>query len=116
MNMVATPLELGAMEKLREEEREEAGLIQSGTLPSEPLRSGKIRISHEFRPVKEVGGDFLDYFQMADGCFGLYVGDVSRKGLPAAMYAGLALGTLRGVHKTGQSPSDVMSTLNRRLM
>ncbi|SRR5882724_5925910 len=116
MNMIATPLDLGAIEKLRDEELEEARLIQSGMLPTEPLRSGKIRISHEFQPVKEVGGDFLDYFELADGCIGLYVGDVSGKGLPAAMYAALAVGTLRGVHKTAQSPANVMSTLNRRLM
>src|SRR5229473_2527647 len=43
-------------------------------------------------------------------------GDVSGKGLSAALYAGLAVGTLRGVHKTGTSPSDVLATLNRRLM
>jgi phosphoserine phosphatase RsbU/P len=46
----------------------------------------------------------------------LYLGDVSGKGLPAAMYAALAVGTLRGVHKTGQAPSSVLSTLNRRLL
>ena len=44
------------------------------------------------------------------------MGDVSGKGLPAALYAALAVGTLRGVHKTGTSPSDVLTTFNRRLM
>src|SRR4029077_13591776 len=73
-------------------------------------------ISHEFQPIAAVGGDFLDYFQLSDGTIGLYLGDVSGKGLPAAMYAALAVGTLRGVHKTGQSPSSVLSTLNRRLL
>jgi sigma-B regulation protein RsbU (phosphoserine phosphatase) len=63
-----------------------------------------------------VGGDFLDYFELTDRSIGLYLGDVSGKGLPAAMYAALAVGTLRGVHKTGQSPNLVLATLNRRLM
>jgi phosphoserine phosphatase RsbU/P len=63
-----------------------------------------------------VGGDFLDYFELPDGTIGLYMGDVSGKGLPAALYAALAVGTLRGIHKTGQSPAAVMSMLNRRLM
>lgn len=75
-------------------------------LPVEALHAGNVRI----------GGDFLDYFELADGCVGLYLGDVSGKGLPAAMYAALAFGTLRGVHKTGVSPSQVLATLNRRLM
>jgi phosphoserine phosphatase RsbU/P len=104
------------IEKLREEELEEARSIQSVMLPAEPLRAGAVRVSHEFQPVAAVGGDFLDYFEMTDGCVGLYLGDVSGKGLAAAMYAALAVGTLRGVHKTGQSPSSVLSTLNRRLL
>jgi len=75
-----------------------------------------VRISHEFQPIAAVGGDFLDYFQLSDGTVGLYLGDVSGKGLPAAMYAALAVGTLRGVHKTAQPPCRVLSTLNRRLL
>lgn len=116
MTTTAPPVELRAIEKLREEELEEARSIQGVMLPAEPLRTANVRISHEFQPVTEVGGDFLDYFELTDGCIGLYLGDVSGKGLPAAMYAALAVGTLRGVHKTGQSPAHVLSTLNRRLM
>ncbi len=104
------------VEKLREEELEEARAIQSVMLPEGPLRAAGVSISHEFQPLAAVGGDFLDYFQLSDGTIGLYLGDVSGKGLPAAMYAALAVGTLRGVHKTGQSPSGVLATLNRRLL
>jgi len=116
MNTTAPPLELHALEKLREEELEEARAIQSVMLPAESLRAGAVMISHEFQPLAAVGGDFLDYFELADGRIGLYLGDVSGKGLPAALYAALAVGTLRGVHKTGTSPHDVLATLNRRLM
>jgi sigma-B regulation protein RsbU (phosphoserine phosphatase) len=105
-----------SIEKLREEELEEARAIQSVMLPERALRAGGVRISHEFQPIAAVGGDFLDYFQLSDGTIGLYLGDVSGKGLPAAMYAALAVGTLRGVHKTGQPPCGVLSTLNRRLL
>jgi len=116
MNATAPPLELHAIEKLREEELEEARAIQSVMLPAESLRAGAVMISHEFQPLAAVGGDFLDYFQLTDESLGLYLGDVSGKGLPAALYAALAVGTLRGVHKTGTSPHDVLATLNRRLM
>jgi sigma-B regulation protein RsbU (phosphoserine phosphatase) len=115
MNTIAPPLEQQALERLREEELEEARSIQSVMLPSESLRTESVTISHEFQPVTAVGGDFLDYFELTDGSIGLYLGDVAGKGLPAAMYAALAVGTLRGVHKTGQSPSSVLSTLNKRL-
>jgi sigma-B regulation protein RsbU (phosphoserine phosphatase) len=116
MSMTKLPLELRALEKVREEELEEARAIQSVMLPTESLRSGEVTISHKFQPIAAVGGDFLDYFELTDKSVGLYLGDVSGKGLPAAFYAALAVGTLRGVHKTGTSPGDVLATLNRRLM
>jgi sigma-B regulation protein RsbU (phosphoserine phosphatase) len=104
-----------ALERLREQELEEARSIQSVMLPAEALRTAAVTISHGFQPVAEVGGDFLDYFELSDGSVGLYLGDVAGKGLPAAMYAALAVGTLRGVHKTGQPPGNVLAILNKRL-
>jgi phosphoserine phosphatase RsbU/P len=94
---------------------EEARSIQGLMLPADALSTGQVNVAHEFQPAAEVGGDFLDYFSLADESVGLYLGDVCGKGLPAALYAALAVGTLRGVHKTGQSPSNVLNTLNRRL-
>jgi sigma-B regulation protein RsbU (phosphoserine phosphatase) len=107
---------LPALEKLREEELEEALSIQNVMLPAESLRAGAVTIWHEFQPVAAVGGDFLDYFELADSSIGLYLGDVSGKGLPATLYAALAVGTLRGVHKTGTAPHDVLALLNRLLV
>jgi len=116
MDTALLPLELRSIEKLREQELEEARVIQNVMLPAHPLRTGGVTISHEFQPVTEVGGDYLDYFSMSDGTIGLYVGDVSGKGLPAALYAALVVGTLRGIHKTGLEPVRVLSLLNERLL
>jgi serine phosphatase RsbU (regulator of sigma subunit) len=85
MNTTAPALELHATEKLREAELEEARAIQSVMLPAESLRAGGVMISHEFQPIAAVGGDFLDYFELTDSRIGLYLGDVSGKGLPAAL-------------------------------
>ena len=113
----ATPLnDYLALERLREQELEEARIIQGAMLPAQPLHRDNVIVSHEFQPVTEVGGDYLDYFSLSDNTVGLYVGDVSGKGLPAALYAALAVGTLRGVHKTGQLPGQVLSLLNERLL
>src|SRR5271168_5639006 len=116
MKTTVLPLELHAIEKLRQEELEEARTIQNAMLPTNALCIKTVTVSHEFQPVAAVGGDLLDYFELADGCIGLYLGDVSGKGLPAALYAALAIGTLRGVHKTGMEPGRVLSTLNERLL
>ena len=116
MDTALLPLDLRSIEKLREQELEEARVIQNVMLPAQPLRAGGVTISHEFQPVAEVGGDYLDYFKLSDDTIGLYVGDVSGKGLPAALYAALAVGTLRGIHKTGMDPRRVLSLLNQRLL
>jgi serine phosphatase RsbU (regulator of sigma subunit) len=115
MLTIPSVLEARATEELRREELEEARAIQSVMLPAGMLCAGRATVTHEFQPVDTVGGDFLDYFQLPDSSVGFYVGDVSGKGLPAAMYAALAVGILRGIHKTGQSPGKVLSVLNQRL-
>jgi sigma-B regulation protein RsbU (phosphoserine phosphatase) len=116
MGSLLLPSELRSIEKLREQELEEARAIQGVMLPAHPLTAAGVTISHEFQPVTEVGGDYLDYFKLSDETIGLYVGDVSGKGLPAALYAALAVGTLRGIHKTGMEPERVLSLLNQRLL
>ncbi len=116
MHTTVPLLDLQALEKRREEELEEARAIQSVMMPTESLHAGPVIISHEFQPMAAVGGDFLDYFELSNGNTGLYLGDVCGKGLPAALYAALAVGTIRGVHKTGTTPSDVLATMNRRLL
>jgi sigma-B regulation protein RsbU (phosphoserine phosphatase) len=114
--LATTPLsDLITVGRLREQELEEARVIQGAMLPAQPLHTSNVIISHEFQPVTEVGGDYLDCFTLSDDNVGLYIGDVSGKGLPAALYAALAVGALRGVHKTGQCPSRVLSLLNSRL-
>ncbi len=104
-----------SVSQIREYEIEEARSLQRSMLPLEPLLAPPLEVTSQFRPLAEVGGDFLDYFVLSDQTVGLYLGDVVGKGLPAAFYAALAVGTLRGIHKTGQSPADVLELFNRRL-
>ena len=107
---------LSDLELQREQELAEARAIQIGMLPQGPLRTADVTVCYEFHPFHEVGGDFLDFFTLTDGAIGIYLGDVTGKGLPAALYAALAVGTLRGVHKTGTPPASVLNTLNRRVI
>jgi phosphoserine phosphatase RsbU/P len=109
-------LESASKESLRENELQEARAIQRAMLASEGLCTPQVSIESEFQPFSEVGGDFLDYFLLSDGTAGLYLGDVTGKGLPAALFAALAVGTLRGVHKTGTPPSVVLAQLNKRMI
>jgi sigma-B regulation protein RsbU (phosphoserine phosphatase) len=96
-------------------EQVEACLAQKLLLPREPLLASNFEVSYMVRTSRDVGGDFLDYFYLADERLGIYLGDVVGKGLPAAMFAGLAIGTLRSIHKTGEAPAAVLEVFNRRL-
>ncbi len=99
-----------------EEHVREAKLIQSSLLPTQGLRHGSVDIAFRFIPFSEVGGDFVDFFCLPDGFIGIYLGDVVGKGLSAAMFAALVMGTLRGIHKTGTDTARVLALLNERLL
>jgi phosphoserine phosphatase RsbU/P len=116
MVTVAKTSLLNDLQSQREQELREARAIQAGMLPQGPLRTADATNCYEFQPFYEVGGDFLDFFKLTDGVIGIYLGDVTGKGPPAALYAALAVGTLRGVHKTGTPPATVLSTVNRRVL
>ena len=94
----------------------EARRIQDSLLPTGPLRGPNFEIACRFAPFADVSGDFADYFDLPNGLLGIYVGDVTGKGLPAAMYGAMVMGTLRGTNKTGESTSAVLDTLNKRLL
>jgi len=94
----------------------EAKLIQSSLLPTQGLRHESVEIAFRFLPFSDVGGDFADIFRLPDGFIGIYLGDVVGKGLPAAMYGALVMGTQRGIHKTGTDPAAVLALLNQRLV
>jgi phosphoserine phosphatase RsbU/P len=94
----------------------EAKLIQSSLLPTNGLRHDSVEIAFRFMPFSAVGGDFVDFFHLPDGFIGIYLGDVVGKGLSAAMFAALVMGTLRGIHKTGTDTDHVLALLNERLV
>jgi sigma-B regulation protein RsbU (phosphoserine phosphatase) len=111
----AVQLDVPSLIHLRESELEEARNLQHSLLPNAPLCVPNAEFTSRFKPAAAVGGDFLDFFHLSDSRIGIYLGDVVGKGLSAAMYAALTVGTLRGIHKTGCPPMTVLSTLNRRL-
>ncbi|MGC2163658.1 MAG: SpoIIE family protein phosphatase [Silvibacterium sp.] len=73
-------------------------------------------IASIYRPAEEVGGDFFQVIPADDGGALIVLGDVSGKGLKAAMTVSLIVGTLRTLADYTQSPAEILSGLNRRLI
>jgi len=81
-------------ERLRRE-LELSRQIQTEMLPRAPLRLGPAEIKGVSIPAREVGGDFFNYFALPDGRMALLVGDVSGKGVSAALLMANIQATLR---------------------
>ncbi|HXW06696.1 MAG TPA: SpoIIE family protein phosphatase [Vicinamibacterales bacterium] len=98
-NRMAADLErhqtlLVEQERLRRE-LELSRQIQTEMLPRTPLRLGAAEIKGVSIPAREVGGDFFNYFALPDGRLALLVGDVSGKGVGAALLMANVQATLR---------------------
>src|SRR5215208_5105085 len=106
-----------AQERLRiEQELRIARLIQQTLLPKSAPELEDYQIAAYYRPAREVGGDFYDFLELEDGRLGLVVGDVSGKGIPAAMVMANTRSVLRTVAQGGGiAPGEVLAEANEIL-
>jgi hypothetical protein len=90
--------------------------VQQVLVPEETPAIPGLSIASVYRPAEEVGGDFFQVMATADGGALIALGDVSGKGLKAAMTVSLIVGALRTIADYTQSPAAILLGLNRRLM
>jgi serine phosphatase RsbU (regulator of sigma subunit)/predicted ester cyclase len=95
-----------------EQELQVARRIQHASLPKEVPALEGWQISPFYRPAREVGGDFYDFFELEDGRLGIVVGDATGHGVPAALVMASARSMLRAVAQTSDSPGDVLRRVN----
>jgi serine phosphatase RsbU (regulator of sigma subunit)/CHASE2 domain-containing sensor protein len=97
------------------QEMEAAAQIQRTFLPKEALTGphlDRFDIHALMKPAKAVGGDFYDYFFIGDAKLGFAVGDVSGKGVPAALFMSVSRTVLRTVAFEAEAPGLVLSKVN----
>ncbi len=86
--------------------------IQSDMLPQAPLRLGLTEVKGVSVPAREVGGVFFNYFQLQDGTIALLVGDVSGKGVGAALLMANIQAALRTRLSLGQDLASLAQELD----
>ena len=89
--------------------------VQQQLVPLALPKVPGMRVEAAYLPAAEVGGDFYQFFSHPDGSVLLVIGDVSGKGLKAAMTGTLALGALRAFASENLNPAAILSRLNREL-
>jgi sigma-B regulation protein RsbU (phosphoserine phosphatase) len=89
--------------------------IQQHLIPSSLPTLPGLRIEAAYVPVEEVAGDFYQVIQQANGSALIVVGDVSGKGLKAAMTATLAIGALRAIADENITPAQLLARLNHQI-
>lgn len=104
----------------REQARAEAELeaareVQRQLVPAVLPPTRDLRIETAFLPAHEVGGDFYQVLQQSDSGTLIVVGDVSGKGLKAAMTGALAIGSLRTLAEEGLKPAELFTRLNQQI-
>jgi sigma-B regulation protein RsbU (phosphoserine phosphatase) len=67
-------------------------------------------------PAKAVGGDFFDFIPLGPDALGIAVGDVSDKGVPAALFMAMARSLLRAEARQDLSPGEVLRRVNQHLL
>jgi len=92
-----------------------AARVQATFLPHGKPELKDLDFAFECRFAKDIGGDFYDWMDLGNGIFGCAVGDVSGKGIPAAIYMVRAISELRRENHPGRRPSELLAALNRIL-
>jgi serine phosphatase RsbU (regulator of sigma subunit)/anti-sigma regulatory factor (Ser/Thr protein kinase) len=98
-----------------EQELEVARLIQQHFLPKELPDLPGWQIAAYYRPAREVGGDFYDVIPLPDGRVGFVVGDVTDKGVPAALVMSATRSVLRASAQRLIEPGVVLERVNELL-
>lgn len=89
--------------------------IQQRLVPASLPALDGYKLEAAYCPAQEVGGDFYQVLEQPDGCALIVVGDVSGKGLKAAMTSVLAIGALRTLAAENMGPVALLSRLNRQI-
>jgi serine phosphatase RsbU (regulator of sigma subunit) len=89
--------------------------IQTGLLPEGSPSIEGYDVAGKSLPAKSVGGDYYDLIRLCDGRLFFCLGDISGKGMPAALLMSNMLATLRGQNLDESTPSEILEHSNRQM-
>lgn len=99
-----------------ERELNQARHIQESMLPKDLPQVDGFEIGARMVPARMVGGDFFDVIKLGKDHIGIVVGDVSGKGIPAALFMALTRSLIRAEARDHVTPERVIKRVNRHLL
>lgn len=99
-----------------QQELQVAALIQQTLLPKELPSINGWNVDAFYRPARAVGGDFYDFIELDERRLGVVIGDVTDKGVPAALVMATSRSMLRAAAARHDSPSAVLADVNEALV
>ena len=93
-----------------------ASSVQRYLLPERLPEVPGLEFAVRYLPQQLIGGDFYDFFKLPDGKIGIVIGDVSGKGISAAILMALCQTKLRYIASTGRSPAQTLKILNSEMV
>jgi len=97
-------------------ELEAARTVQQVLIPEDVPTIPGFAILSVYKPAGQVGGDFFQILSTRNGGVLAVIGDVSGKGMPAAMTVSLLVGTVRTLAHYTQSPGEILAAMNQRML
>lgn len=92
-----------------------AARIQEVLIRDKELKTEHVDIHALLEPAQEVGGDFYDFFTLDDNRIGIVIGDVSGKGVSAALFMAITKTLLRAIAMDGRPTADCLTYVNTLL-
>ncbi len=108
--------EIFLQKEMSQRELAMAASIQEQFLPQAAPVSAEMDMAFEARFTKQVGGDLYDWIDLGGGKYGICIGDVSGKGMPAAIYMAKTLSDFRSLSKKDKAPEKVLEELNTLML
>lgn len=99
-----------------EEEIRNARAVQQVLIPDSLPSIPGFKVESVYVPAEEVGGDFFQIIPLPAGGVLMVIGDVSGKGIPAAMTVSLLVGTVRTLAHYTESPAEILTAMNQRML
>lgn len=98
-------------------EMEIASAVQKSFLREPPVLSkGSMRVSAINLSASQVGGDIYDFVELDNGKVGVLIGDVSGKGVSAALYMAKVISEFRNIVTITKSPAEALSRINTQVL